>query len=444
MDGARSSRSSGGVERSLGVPMNETVHEHLLCGLEYGVTPLPDRHVVSFQIRLLAGTASEPPRTLGLSRVVEETLDKGTEGYTARELADAFDAIGAGHQSGTGRETMTFTCTILPEHFERAIELHAELLRRPTFPEEAVSVNVQLAKQELIALDDDAQGIVDKLISRQAYGPVLGRHALGEHETLERITRADLESFWRTHFYAGRTIVSVAGAIEPARVADVLTKHFDGFGSARRDGRGAIPVDFTPRTTHHDKALEQEHIAICWPGVDATHDEFPVQQVTLGILSGGMSGRLFTEVREKRGLVYWVSAWQETPRGAGMMFLGASTTPERCDRTYETLLHEVDRLADDITQDELDRAVTGIVANQETRGDATRARCSELATDLFFFGRPIPIEEKVAKIQAVTIEDIRRYLTLHPRDRLCVITLGPRPLETAGGSAAKATRTAAR
>jgi predicted Zn-dependent peptidase len=185
--------------------------------------------------------------------------------------------------------------------------------------------------------------------------------------------------------------------------------------------------------------LEQEHIAICWPGVDATHDEFPVQQVTLGILSGGMSGRLFTEVREKRGLVYWVSAWQETPRGSGMVFLGASTTPDRCAKTYTTLLHEVDRLAEDITQDELDRAITGIVANQETRGDATRSRCAELASDLFFFGRPVPIEEKVAKVQAVTIEDIRRYLALHPRDRLCVITLGPRPLVSLGAPAAKAT-----
>jgi len=419
--------------------MGEIVHEHLSSGLEYGVTPLPDRHVVSFQLRILAGMAGEPPQTLGLARLVEETLDKGTVSYTAQGLADAFDAIGAGRQSGTGRETMTFTCTVLPEHFERAVELHAELLQRPMFPDNAVAINVQLAKQELVALDDDAHGLVDKLITRQAYGPVAGRHQLGEHETLERITRTDLENFWRTHFCAGRIIAAVAGGIEPRRVADALTRHFDGFGNSRREGREALTIEFNPRTTHHDKSLEQEHIAICWPGVDATHDEFPVQQVTLGILSGGMSGRLFTEVREKRGLVYWVSAWQETPRGSGMVFLGASTTPERCAKTYTTLLHEVDRLAEDITQDELDRAVTGIVANQETRGDATRSRCMELASDLFFFGRPVPIEEKVAKVQAVTIEDIRRYLTLHPRDRLCVITLGPRPLVSPGAPAVKVT-----
>ena len=115
-----------------------------------------------------------------------------------------------------------------------------------------------------------------------------------------------------------------------------------------------------------------------------------------------------------------------------MIFLGASTMPDRCDRTYATLLHEMDRLADDIKQDELERAVTGIVANFETRGDTTRARCSELANDLFFFGRPLSHEEKVAKLRAVTIDGIRRYLTSYPHDRLCVVTLGPRPLGDAG------------
>jgi predicted Zn-dependent peptidase len=115
-----------------------------------------------------------------------------------------------------------------------------------------------------------------------------------------------------------------------------------------------------------------------------------------------------------------------------VIFLGASTTPERCDQTYRTLLREVDRLAEDIEQDELDRAITGIVAQHETRGDSTRARCAELANDLFFFGRYLPTEEKIAKIEAVTIYHIRRYLDAYPRDRLCVVTLGPRPLGEAG------------
>ncbi len=408
--------------------MISTTHGFLPNGIEYGVATLPHRHVVSFQIRLLAGASCDPDGRLGLARLTEETIDKATQNFTGRQLSDAFDAIGAGRGSGTGRESITFSCTVLPEHVERAVELHAEILRRPTFPDEQVRVAVDLAKQELFALQDDPQALADKLMGPLAYGPRLGRHTLGEVETLERITRVDLERFWRTYFQAGRIAFVIAGPVERARVVELLARHFDGFGDAGRLGRESFPLVFSPVTKHHDKDLKQEQIAICWPGVDATHREFPVQQAIIGILSGGMSGRLFTEVREKRGLVYWVGAWQETPRGAGLMFLGASTTPERCDVTYKTLLNEVDRLSEDLTNEELDRAVTGIVTSQETRGDTTRARCGEIASDLFFFGRPVPIEEKIARLQAVTVGDIHKYLATHPRNKLCVLTVGPRPL----------------
>ncbi len=423
--------------------MTDIVHDDLPCGIEYGLVPLPNRHVVSFQIMILSGICTEPAEKLGLARLIVETIDKGTQRRSGRELCDAFDAIGATHHASVGRETTTFSSTVLPDHFEQAVALHAEFLKTPTFPQDAFDVSVELAGQELLALEDDAQGIADKMIGLKAYGPLLGRHPLGEAETLKRIDRDDLVAHWRTHFHAGRMLVVAAGAIDRERVARVFDKYFDGFGSAERDGRDTFPVEFTPGTTHRHKELEQEQIGICWPGVDATHDDFPTQRVVLGILSGGMSGRLFAEVREKLGLVYWVNAWHETPRGAGMIFLGASTKPQRCDQTYTALLHEVDRLADDIKPDELDRAITGIVANRETRGDSTRARCSELANDLFFFGRPVPEEEKIRKVRAVTTDTIRRYLASCPRDRLCVVTLGPRPLSEAAtgeGCVSEATR----
>lgn len=409
--------------------MKATAHGFLPGGLEYGVVTLPRRHVVSFQIRILAGVSSEPADRLGLARLVEETIDKATVHHTGRQISDAFDAIGAGKSSGTGRETITFSCTVLREHFERAIELHAGFLRSPTYPKDQVDVALELARQEIFALQDDPQSLADKLMGPLAYGPVLGRHSLGELETLARISRDDIEAYWKNYFCSGRMVVAVAGPDEPAVVTSVLSRHLDGFGQTGKAGRAPVPLEFTPTTQHHHKDLKQQQISICWPGVDATHAEFPTQQATIGILSGGMSGRLFTEVREKRGLVYWVGAWQDTPRGAGLMFLGASTTPERCDQTYATLLSEVDRLSEDLTADELHRAVTGIVASQETRGDTTRAHCGELASDLFFFGRPLPMEEKVARLLAVTVDDVHRYLALHPRKNLCVLTLGPRPLE---------------
>lgn len=408
--------------------MSDIATGKLTCGAEWGVAPLSGRHVVAVQIRLLAGAANDPEPLPGLAKLVEETLDKATASFTGRQLSDAFDAIGASRRSGTGRETATYTFTVLPEHFERAVELHAEFLRRPTFANDAVEVNLKLARQELLAVDDDAQSVLDRVISRKAYGPQLGRHPLGELSTLDRVEREHVVDFWTKHYRAERMLITVAGAVETARAVDVFERYFAGFAGAAGDGRSPFVVDFAPGRWHHEKDLEQEHIGICWPGVAATHDDYPVQQMMLGMLSGGMSGRLFTEVREKQGLVYWVAAWQENPRGAGMIFLGASTMPERADKTYTTLLREVDRLAEDIEVDELNRAITGALAQRETRGDSTRAHCGELSDDLFHFGRPIPEEEKIRRIRSVTVEDVRRYLATYPRSPRCVVTLGPRSL----------------
>ena len=172
---------------------------------------------------------------------------------------------------------------------------------------------------------------------------------------------------------------------------------------------------------------------MCFPGVISGHPDQYVEDLALAILGGGMSSRLFTEVREKQGLVYWVGAWSEHPRGVGMVFLGASTTPARCDLTFKTLLREVDRLSEDLTQEELDRAKVGMTARQQTHGDITRARVSEMSSDLFLFGRPVPQEEKLARVADVTIADIKRYLAEHPRNKLCTVTLGPKALD--GGNA---------
>jgi len=409
--------------------MEKTTHRKLSCGIELGCVELPDRHAVAIEFRILGGTVHEPVDRLGITHLIQETIVLGTEKHDGRGLSDAFDEIGASHGGWVGREATGYHCLALPEFLDRVIELHAELLRTPTFPADAVEVAVELAQQEITALDDDAHGLSDKLLDAQVYGPILGRHSLGEPETIAGTTRDHLVEHWMKLYHGGRMQVFAAGAVETQQLADMLEKRFEGFGSVEPCGREHVKVAFEPKHRHFTKSLEQQQIGIAFPGVSITDDHFAVQRVMLGVLSGGMSARLFTEVREKLGLVYWVSAWAESPRGMGMIFLGASSTPDRCHTTYETLLKEVDRLGDDLTQEELSRAAAGIVANLKTRGDTTRARCSELAEDLFHYGHPLPWEEKTRRIQAVTIDDIKQFLLDHPRDRLSVLTLGPNVLE---------------
>jgi predicted Zn-dependent peptidase len=150
--------------------------------------------------------------------------------------------------------------------------------------------------------------------------------------------------------------------------------------------------------------------------------------VLLRIFSGGMSGRLFTEVREKQGLVYWVGAWHEQPRGHGVIHLGASTTPDRCQRTYDTLLRELERLGEDITEEEFLRARDGLIAHYETEDDLTRARAGSLSDDLFHFSEPVGLARRLAAIRSVSLAQVSEYARALPRDQLCVATIGPTEL----------------
>lgn len=408
-------------------PADNVVHRTLDCGLELAVMALPDRKVAALDVRIHGGFAFERPECLGVAHVLDEAISKGTERYTGQQLNDAFDAIGAAHDSHAGRECMAFSCLCLPEYLPQAIELHTEMIRRPTFPADACAVAIELSQQSFSALEDDPFELAKRLLHQQAYSDPLGRHALGEESTLQQLDRERIVQHWRENFAAGRMQVTVAGAVDADQIAELLEKEFCGFGPADRV-RSDFGLRFTPGTHHHAKELEQEQVAICFPGSAVVDADYSIERVTLGILAGGMSGRLFTEVREKQGLVYWVGAWADRPRTGGMVHLGASSTPENVERTYTTLLREITRLGEDLTESELQRAITGIVTRTQTQGDVTRARAGEMADDLFYLGRVVPMEEKLARVQAVTIKDVCDYLHRHPRDARAVVTVGPKQM----------------
>ena len=283
----------------------------------------------------------------------------------------------------------------LPEFAVDVVDLVAEMICRPTFPEEACRVAVELAQQDLRHMEDEPHEVLRVMVQRLTLGPRLGRYPGGEPETLARITRAEIQSHWQRWYDAGRLQVAVAGPVDADALVGRIDARFAGLGRVQRAGRDPADFAFRPDRLHRHKDLQQEYIGITLPGVPRDHEYFATEQVLIGVLSGGMSGRLFTEVREKQGLVYWVGAWHEEPRGKGVVHLGASTTPERCHRTYETLLRELQRLTEDLTEDETRRARDGLIAQHETESDLTRARAAGLSDDLFHFSRPVGLTPKL-------------------------------------------------
>lgn len=409
------------------MPVNGLYYNILPSGVELGGQYMPDRRVVAMNFTFLRGMAAEPEDQLGVAQLCEDLVDKGTERYSAEQLADAFDAIGARRNSTTGRETISFGCLAMAEFFERVVELHAEMFCRPTFPVEQCDIARNLSLQELQALEDEPMELLQKMARRRTLGPVLGRHALGRRETLQGLGRDQIVAYWQRNFTSRCLQVSLAGPIEPAEAAAIIDKHLACLQRGQPRVLDPLEIQFEPGTIHHDKKLEQQYMSISWRGCRRQAADWPAEAVALGVLSGGMSSRLFTEVREKQGLVYWVSAWPDYVRSGGVLTMGASTTAQRSHQTRETLLREMERLAEDLTDDELTRAKVLISARRQTRGELTRVRASELAEDLFYFGQPRERDEETARIERITVDDIRAYLAAHPRnpERISTVTLGP-------------------
>lgn len=403
-------------------------HLDVAGGVEFAADVIPERETVALIFRVLSGLADEPAELAGIGQIVESTLSKGTALRSGRELADAFDALGAQHSSTSGRQSMQVRVVCLPEFVGEAVDLVAEMLCQPTFPPEACRVAVELAQQELKSIEDDPGDVVRRMIQRLTLGPVYGRDPVGTPETLRRVTPDAVREHWQRTYHRGRLQVAAAGPVDVGELARRLERGFAGFGNGERAARGPVGLAFTPGREHRTKDLKQQQIAITLPGAARDGVSFPVEQVLLGVLSGGMSGRLFTEVREKQGLVYSVSAWHEQLRGFGVVHLRASSTPERCARTYDTLLREIERVGRDVTEAEVVRARDGLIAQALTQDDITRTRAAGLSDDLFHFGRPVGLGPKIEAVRRVTVADVAARAREFDVARTCVATLGPREL----------------
>lgn len=423
-----SAPQGAGAPPLLSSASHDARHALLASGPEIAVDELPARRTVALCFRMLAGLVDEPPEVAGVNAIVARTISKGTQRYDARALADAFDALGAQWGVMSGRQAILARVLCLPEFVPAVIDLVGQMFCRPTFPPEACSVAVELAQQDLRRLEDDPQDLLRVHIQRLTLGPVLGRHPGGSPQTLPLITHQTARGHWERAFHAGRLQVAVAGPVEFDAVAEQVARVWADLGAAAPSGRDPVTLDRAPRREHFDKGLKQQYLALTLPGLPKDHPDFHVEQVLIGVLSGGMGGRLFTEVREKLGLAYWVGAWHEQPRGAGVIHVGASTTPARCQQTFDTLLQELERLRQDLTKAEVVRARDGLVAHLQTEDDLTRARAGSLSDDLFHFGRPVGLAGRLQGLQTVTLDRVVDYAARLPLDQLCVATLGPATL----------------
>lgn len=398
----------------------------LECGAVLLVEPMAGVKSCALNWTLPAGAAAEPQDKLGLSGIVAEMVQRGAGGLTSRQHADALDAAGISRSLDTGVRTSRLSATFVGQDLDRAIPLLADMIVRPAMPIDAFDPAQSLAIQELEALADDPQEWAGIEAMGRHLPPPLNRSTYGTKEGLAACSHADAVAFLRSFYVPRGSIIALAGDVDPALAQDTLDAALAGWS-----GEAAIPMGAgrAPRgTTHVEDDGAQVQIIVVR---DAPRDDTPeaaCERLATAILSGGMSGRLFTEVREKRGLCYAVHAGYTPERETGWLTAYVGTTPERAHESLEVLRAELDRLATPEgapTTEELARARVGLKSRIVFGGESTGARAGALASDFRKLGRCRTLEERVAEIDAVTMDGLRAHLASFDRGEATVLTLGP-------------------
>lgn len=434
--------------------MSEPVTTRLHCGAALIVEPMSGVRSVGLTWLIPAGSCREPESRQGLSAMWSELLLRGAGDLDSRAHADALDTLGAGVSASAGAWHQRITATLLGAKLDAALPLIADMVLSPRFADDAIEPVRDLCLQSLESLKDDPQERVSLLLRERHEQPPFNRSGMGTPEGLAAITRDDVVSRWRAVARPEGACIAIAGAVDPRAVEARLNELLKGWtGEPTPIPAPAAPA---PRAYHHTtEETNQVHIALCFDAPREADEDAMAERVVNAALSGGMSGRLFTEVREKRGLCYSVHASYRADRDYGRVTAYSGTTPERAQETLDVMWRELERIGaadaprktpggaqrrggkDDVkpgTPDgrlddgEFQRAVVGMKSRTVMSGESTSARAAALATDWHKLGRPRSLERFLAQVNAVTLDTVNAYLRRRPLGRPTCVTLGPAPL----------------
>jgi predicted Zn-dependent peptidase len=397
-----------------------------------GLTLLAERmeHVRSaaFNFLVPAGCAFDPPGQLGMGTILSDLLTRGAGSRDSRELTFALDNLGLDRGEGVGLMHMHLWGATVARNLSPALDIYADIVRRPHLPDDELAAVQALAYQDLRSLEDEPRSKVSWALRKQLYPTPLSNDRRGTAEGITAITSETVRQHHQKWFRPAGAILSVAGNIEWQPLRDQIERLFgDWEGTADRSlSYGAQP----PRRAHVAKELEQTHITVAYPSVPIGHPDYYSALGAVYVLSspGGMSSRLFTEIREKRGLCYSVSAGHDTLKDRASVIAYAGTTNERAQETLDVLLAELRRLQEGIEVEEIERIQAGIKSGLIMQQESTRARASFLASDWHYLGRVRSQEEIQSAIDGLTPESILDHVRRCPPRDFVIVTLGPKPL----------------
>jgi len=398
--------------------------------LPNGLVLLAERmeHVRSAAINFLvpAGCAYDPPGRFGVASVLAEMITRGAGPRDSRELSLALDGLGVDRDESVGAINMRFWGSTLARNVPAALDIYADIVLRPHLPPAELEPVQALALQDIQSLEDAPQQKVMVELRRRYYPHPLSKDRRGRTEDIEALTPTAVQAQYRRLFRPNGAILSVAGNIEWEPLKVQVERLFDNWSPG--EAPDLTPEPHAPKSEHLPKDTQQTQIALAFPSVPVGHPDYYAARAAAAVLSGGMSSRLFTEVREKRGLCYSVYAFHETFKDRGTMLAYAGTRSDRAQQTLDVTVGELRRLKDGVEDDEIDRVKAGLKSSLIMQEESTSARAGAIATDWYYLSRVRTFDEIQAAIDGLTPRAVLDYLERHPVRDLTLVTLGPEPL----------------
>jgi predicted Zn-dependent peptidase len=397
----------------------------LPSGLVVVTDAMPHLETASLGVWVGSGSRDERPDEHGISHLLEHMAFKGTRRRTARQIAEEIEAVGGDLNAGTSVETTAYYARVLRPHVPLALDVLSDILTDPAFDPDELRREQNVIVQEIGAVEDTPDDLIwDRLQETAFPAQPIGRSILGTPATVRSFDRTRLAAYLARNYRAPDMVIVAAGAVDHDAVAAEVERRFNGFAGPAAPG--PEPARFIGGSRIETRELEQVHIALAMQGLPQRDPNLFSLQVFASVLGGGMSSRLFQEVREQRGLCYAIYAFHSPYSDTGTFGLYAGTDAADVAELMRVVVSEIGAAAESISAVEVERAKaqmkTGLLMALESSG----ARAEQLARQLLYWGRPIPLDELVEKIEAVTVESTRAAgRALIARSRPAVAALGP-------------------
>lgn len=393
-------------------------------GLRVASEHLPGAQSVAVVLHARVGARYESASQNGISHLLEHMAFKGTQKRNAKQIAESFDNVGGQINAYTSMEHTVYYARVLPDHTELAVDMLCDIIQNSVFDEKELAREKDVILQEIAMNRDSPEDMIVDYFDAVAFpGQPMGASILGSEENVSGFSRADVDGYMRSHYTPDNLVLSAAGAVKHEDIVALAEQYFT---ASKQDTPPPCPeAQYHGGDSRVGKDLEQLHLAIGLPAITILDDRYYAFQIYANILGGGMSSRLFQEVREKRGLAYHVDASSNAYADCGILSVYAGAAPERGGELSGVLCEQVAGMAKHITDAELARAKNQLKAALLMTRESPQSVAMWVSRHLQVFGDYRKADELTRRIDAVTKDDITQLGAQLLKGKPSVAAYGP-------------------